>query len=133
MVNVIRLFSDMTFEEISRKAKENKIKINNLQEPTFKEGKAIFRERNQPIWKFWKRRRNLAVYTDGSFNLFELNDGNFVSQFGTREDWERYLAGRMEKLRNKNKSMQNWQFIILAIMLGIVVVLELRMSGVIHF
>lgn len=130
MVTILHLFRDLTFQEETKKTKESTIVISDTNHPEFTEGKSIFKERPLPIYKFWKKRRNLGIYLDGDLALYLLEQQGFHSKFGTAEDWETYLAGRMEKLRNKTKIMETWQIFLVIGLLIAIIVLQLKSMGV---
>lgn len=134
MVKILHLYpSDMTFIEEEKKVTENRIKLSDAIQPTVEEGKAIFRERPIRLIKFWKKRRNLGIYLDGTLKLFTLEGTTtFHSEFGTLDEWNKYIAGRMEKLKNKQKPMELWQLIIIIAMLAAMIVLQLKSMGILN-
>ena len=145
MVNLIRLYLDMTFSETKTKAEENKIVVDKNYTPTFKMGTSIFRERKTKFsrLKFWKRRRNLVILIDGCPRVTHLeeiplstNDKGLTTpalafEFGTRSDTTKFIYKLIAKSKAELKSMSNTQFLILAFLCGIIVVFQiLLMRGV---
>lgn len=120
----------MTFQEEERLAKGNKVEINKSQTAEVLEGKSVFRERRLPMWKFWKRRRNLSVYVDETLKMAYLDASNqFRSPFGTMEDIQRHIAGEIAKAKAKQKAMEIWEFFIIIGLLGLIAVLQLKQMG----
>ena len=140
MTNLIRLFQDMTFNERKVKIKENKILIDKNYTPDFILGTSVFRERPKPflirLITFWKRPRNLLVLVDGASRAAQLlgdeeNHPALAFSFGDRQDAERFLYKIVAKSKADQKPLSNFQFILLALLIGMVVVLQfMLMKGV---
>lgn len=130
-MRILHLFpGDMTFREEERLAKENKIKFNDRVSASIMEGKTVFRERRPPAWKFWKKRRSLAIYLDGMTNFLYIEGTSaFHSPFGTLEDIQRYIAGEIAKTKSKQKPMEMWEFVALMIGLAVIAILQLKSMG----
>lgn len=142
-MRILRIYPlDQSFEEIERRATENKIRIDKNQIATgqtniIKDEKGneqstfvTLRERPFSKFKFWKKRRTLAFYFDGSLKIAQIGLNGFYSQFGTLEEIKKYIAGEIAKTKSRQKAMETWQFIILAVLLAGVIGLQLYNMGI---
>lgn len=148
MVNLIRLFPDMTFEELSKRTAENKVLMDKDYQPDFKIGASVFRERPQNVLKryvfFWKKARNLMILIDGNPSAIDfinpaLNGPPEAGKqkpwlglnFGSEKDTKRFIAKLMAKAKVDQKPMSNFQFLgIAGLLIAVLMFQFLLMKGI---
>jgi hypothetical protein len=141
MVHLIRLYQDLTYIRKKRKVQDNKLLVSKKEgyTPDISQGMSIFKER-KPAWKFWRGGKDIAILLDGCPKALTLEspkpqydtDGKLLStgepslnlQFGTREDTKRFISKVVAKDKADQKPITNIQFIIIAMLLGLVLVLQ---------
>lgn len=139
MPRLITLFADMTFKEKKTKSQEDNLPISKDKSVKFSLGQSIFTERLTTLdyLKIWKRRRSIAIMLDGSDKVMhlekELNEDGTVKtlafslEYGTAKAAESMVARTAAKNTVEKKPLSNTQFIVIAVLLGLVVVLQLMM------
>jgi hypothetical protein len=130
MVSLIRLYQDMTYIRKKRPTQDNKILVSKKEEyqAEITMGASIFRER-KPSWKFWTHGKDIAILLDGCPKVLTLEplQGKpaLNLQFGSREDTNKFINKVVNKSKADTKPITNLQFIVLAMLIGIVVVLQI--------
>jgi len=132
--DIITLNPDMTFSEKTRKTQETEIKFKGDYTPTFSPGLSVFSETGIPKWKFWRKHRKLIVILDGAAKAFELKTPKTLSpSYWTREERRKFVAKVVAKSKAEQKPMTNWQFGILALMVGIGLLIQFLVARRIGF
>lgn len=128
MVTLIRLYPDMTYLRKKRKIQDDKIIVSKKDDYklSLTMGASVFRER-KPAWKFWRSGKDIAILMDGSPKALTLDPKDAPTlnlQFGTKEDTKKFITRVVAKSKADQKPITNIQFLIIAMLLGLVVVLQ---------
>lgn len=136
MVTLIRLFQDMTYIRKKRKVQDDKVLVSRKENytPSLTLGTSIFKER-KPFWKFWTHGKDIAILLDGCNHVLTLEKSeekpSLNLQFGTKEETVRFISKVVAKSKADQKPITNFQFLIMAMLLGLIVVLQfMAMRGV---
>jgi hypothetical protein len=145
MAKLLRLYTDMSFEEKTVKVSEDKIILRRGETdytPSFGIGKSVFREKRKISFLMpWKRPRNLIILLDGAPQAISLEstpgeNGEplrpaLALNFGTLKDAKRFIYKMVAKSKADQKPITNMQFTVMAILIGAVLVFQFMiMKGV---
>jgi hypothetical protein len=118
----------MTYLRKKRKIQDDKIIVSKKDNytPSLTLGASVFRER-KPAWKFWSRGKDICILMDGSPKALTLDPKDVPAlnlQFGTKEETTRFISKVVAKSKADQKPITNMQFMMIAMLLVIVVVLQ---------
>lgn len=132
--NVLELRPDMTFSELKRKTEADNVKISENDSPSFKVGKSVFRETFSLSWRRFlpfgkKKPRNLILHLEGANSCFDLDITakeleSYKHHLWNKKEKEKFISKVIAKSKAEQKMISTTHFLILAIMLGVIVVLQ---------
>jgi hypothetical protein len=132
--NILILNPDLTFTEKRQKTQETEIKFKNDYAPTFSPGLSVFSETGIPKWKFWRTHRKLILILDGAAKAFEMKTPKKLEpNYWTTEERRKFVAKVVAKSKAEQKPMSNWQFVILALMVGLGLLIQFLVARRVGF
>lgn len=129
-VDTIILHPDMTFEEKKKKTESTEIDLGNDYKPSFKIGRSVFKEINVSRLKFWRKPRNLIILLFGAHQAFELHDGKtqeIEPNYWSMKEKQKFIKKLIAKSKAAQRAISLSHFIILAILLVVIIVLQLAL------
>lgn len=137
--NVIELRPDMTFSELKRKTEADNLLLTNDDSPSFKIGTSVFTETFSRSWLrkiipfFKKRPRNLILHLEGANSCFSLEATkeqleSYIHHLWSKREKEKFVAKISAKRKAEQKAISTTYFLVLAMMLGIVIVIQILIA-----
>jgi len=135
-VNALILYPDMTFEEKKVKTDATNVIIDKHYSPSFSMGRSVFKEIDIPRLKFWRKPRNIIILVDGSDRAMELHDsatGEVEIGHWTRKEKEKFVRKIVAKSVARQRAISMGHFVILALMIGVVIILQIMLMKGMRF
>lgn len=128
----------MTFSELKRKTEADNVLLTKDDTPSFKLGRSVFKETFSSSWRrfipFMKRKpRNLILHLEGANSCFDLDISaeeleSYKHHLWSKGEKEKFVAKISAKRKAEQKMISTTHFLILAIMLGMILVLQILIA-----